>query len=129
MEGKLAYILALFWFAQFCYTLIKITRYENKVKIQISEQFILIEKGDSLSRYFLRSKKIIFNQIKEFENEHYNTSSDGPGYTGIILITNQGKRERLVSFENQWMAKETKKVLTRIIQVQSRTKPIINLAE
>ena len=33
MEGKLAYILALFWFAQFCYTLIKITRYENKVKI------------------------------------------------------------------------------------------------
>ena len=117
-ENKLNYIFALFWFTLYSYTLIKIIRYENKVKIKIFEQFVLIEKGDSLSRYFFRSKKIKFNQIKEFEIEYYNTTRYGSGYTGIILITIEGKMKRLVSFENQWMAEETKKILNRIIHTE-----------
>ena len=120
-KGKWIEVIAICWIGIFTYDLIKMIRYENNVKIQIPNHIVSIERVDPLSRVFFRKKKIEFNQIKEFEIKHFSISKFGRGYSGIILITNDRVRHRLISFEDHFVARKTKNILLRIIQIQNKT--------
>lgn len=118
-ESKWTKIIALIWIAIFSNQFIRIIRYDNKVKIQISDQFVLIENEDSVGQFFIKEKRIDSNQIREFETKSH-WGQYGYGHTGIIMVLNSGEKQKIVSFQDDSVAEKTKNVLNEIIDLMNK---------
>ncbi len=120
-ESKWIEIIALIWVAIFSYQFIQIIRFENKVKIKFCDKFIFIENEDPIGKLFIKVKRTDFNQIRELVTKGHR-GRYGNEHTGLIMILNSDEKQIITSFQNEFIAKKTKNVLTEIVKLMNKIK-------